>query len=208
MNVRYALTVTALAFAMSSCGSKDLAQDQAKTLLNEYLDKNPMSQPLLTGMAQLGTDSEAVYFASAGGRYQKGLEADGLITIASKGKIVKPDDKSRWFNALDIQLTDKGKKFVTGTPNTTPAMSANTWPTVYENVMFCGKEVVEIKSVATNEDFARVDYTWRSAKLSPFAEHMHAADPSTKSTCDTTAIQTAQGTFERKDDVWHVATAQ
>jgi hypothetical protein len=206
MNSRYALPI-AFAALLSACGGgADLTKDQAKTLLNAYLDKNPTTQPLLTGMQNMGTNSEKEWFESPGGKYQKTLEADGLITITSKGKIVKPDDKKQWFNAADVALTDKGKALVTGTPNTTPALSANTWPTVYENAIFCSKEVVDVTSVATNEDFARIGYTWKAAKLTPFALDFQKSDPSEKVTCNPAVTQDSEATMERKNDVWNVAT--
>src|SRR5437764_1069084 len=76
------------AILLSSCASNDLTSDQAKRLLNDYFANKPVTQQLLTGMDNIGIASEAEYFASTMGKYQKALEADGLITIASKGKIV------------------------------------------------------------------------------------------------------------------------
>ena len=79
MTCRSAFTALVFAAILTGCGSKDLAKEQAKSLLNDYFDKNTTNQPLLTGMASLGQSSEAEYFATPGGKYQKALEADGLI---------------------------------------------------------------------------------------------------------------------------------
>jgi hypothetical protein len=135
MNVKYALPATlfAAAFLAGCGGAPDLTKDQAKALINDYFKQNPVTQPLLTGMQSIGQEPEAPYFTKGGGKYQKALENDGLVKITSKGKIVKPDDHSQWFYALDIALTDKAKPFITGKPNTVPAPTPNTWPTVYEN---------------------------------------------------------------------------
>lgn len=208
MKPGYALTAIVFAAALSACGSRDMTKEQAKALISENFDKNPLTQPLLTGMDNIGTAKEADYFQSPGGKYQKALEADGLITITSKGKIVNPANRTQWFNALDIALTDKGKKFVTGKPNTIPAMSANTWATVYEYAVFCNKEVADLTEITTNEDFARAEYSWRSAKLSPFAVHFQATDPAEKVTCNPALLQKASATFERHDDVWKLTAAQ
>ena len=208
MNSRSALTAFVFAALLSACASDDLTKDQAKAMLNDSFQKNPTTQPLLTGMDNIGTASEAEYFKTPGGKYQKALEADGLITIAAKGKIVNPANHSQWFNALDIALTDKGRKFVTGKPNIVPAPSANTWPTVYENAVFCGKEVADITAVNTNDDSANTDYSWKAANLTPFANDFHQTDPTEKSTCNTSLAVTANASFERKDSVWKLTVAQ
>jgi len=206
MNSRYALI--AMAFAvLSGCGSPDLTKDQAKGLLNGYFDKNPTTHPLATGMASMGTDPEKVYFDSPGGKYQKALEADGLITIASKGKIYNPGDHSQFIYALDIALTDKGKTFVTGKSNSVPAPPPQ-WPTVYENAVFCGKEVVNVSDVSTTDDTSSVDYSWRAAKLTPFALDFQKTDPTEKVTCNAALVQNATATLVRKDNVWAVTVAQ
>ncbi len=208
MNSRTTLTLIAFASLLTACGSKDLTKEQAKSMLNEYFDKNPTTQPLLTGMDNIGTTSEADYFKTPGGKYQKALEADGLITLTSKGKIFNPADKKQWFNAIDIALTDKGKQFITGKPNTVPAPSANTWPTVYENAVFCGKEVADLSDVTTNDDSASVEYSWHAAKLSPFGVHFHETDPAEKSTCNPDLKINANASFERKNDAWKITVAQ
>jgi hypothetical protein len=208
MNSGYALTAVFCATLLTACGGRDLTTDQAKAMISEALAKTPTTEPLLTGMDNIGTATEAEYFSSPGGKYQKALEADGLITIQSKGKIYNPANKAEYFNALDIALTGKGKAFVTGTPNTVPAPSANTWPTVYENVVFCQKEVAEVSAPNVSNDFARVEYTWHAASLSPFAVHSHETDPSAKSECDPASKDDASATFERKDDVWTLTSAQ
>ncbi len=202
--------VTAIVFAamLSACGSKDLTKEEAKGLLNDFFTKNPTTQKLLTGMDNIGTDTEAVYFASPGGKYQKALEAAGLITIKSKGKIFRPGSKTEYFNALDIVLTDTGKKFVTGKPNTVPPISDNTWPTVYENAVFCGKEVANIADVTTTDDSATVDYSWKAANLTPFAQKFQETDATDKVTCNPAVVQNAVGTLVRKGEVWTVTVAQ
>jgi len=208
MNSGYALTAVLCASLLTACGGKDLTTDEAKTMISDALSKTPTTEPLLTGMDNIGTATEAEYFKSPGGKYQKALEADGLITITSKGKVFNPANKAQYFNALDIALTDKGKPFVSGKPNTVPAPSANTWPTVYENVVFCQKEVADVSAPNVNDDFARVDYTWHAAKLSPFAVHSQETDPEAKSTCNPATKESASATFERKDNVWKLTAAQ
>ena len=211
MKSGYAFTVVVLAAVLCACGAKDLTREQAKGLLADYYDKNPLTQPLLTGMASLGESAEADYFNSPGGKYQKLLEADGLIQIVSKGKIYNPAStgpKREWMNTLDISLTDKGRKYVTGTPNVVQPTTANTWPIVYENVPFCTREIVNITELTTNDDFARAGYTWKSARLSPFAIRFHEADPSEHATCNTSLVQNASATFERHDDGWKFTPAQ
>jgi hypothetical protein len=208
MNSASAVTAIVVVAVLSGCASKDLTNDQAKGLLNDYFGKNPTTQPLLTGMDNVGTVPEAEYFATPGGKYQKALEADGLVTIASKRKIVNPADHKQFFNALDIQLTDKGKTFVTGKPNTVPAPSDNTWPTVYENINFCGKEVANIASVTTTDDTASADYSWRASKLTPFANDFHNTDPTDKTTCNPAVTVSASAAFEMKDGVWKLTVAQ
>lgn len=208
MNSGYALTAVLCASLLTACGGKDITTDQAKAMISEALAKTPTTEPLLTGMDNIGTNAEAEYFKSPGGKYQKALEADGLLTIKSKGKIFNPANKAEWFNALDIVLTDKGKALVTGKPNVVPAPSNNTWPTVYENVVFCQKEVVDVSAPNVSEDFARVEYSWHAAKLSPFAIHSQETDPTAKSECNPAAKDTASATFERKNDVWTLSAAQ
>src|SRR5580700_8535885 len=157
MNIGSRFAVIAFAAVLCGCASKDLTDDQAKSLLNDYFGKNPVTQQLLTGMDNIGPGSEAEYFATPSGKYQKALEADGLVTIASKGKVFNSADHKEFFNALEVQLTDKSKALVTGKPNVIPATSPNTWPTVYENAIFCGKEVASIASVTTTYDSANAD---------------------------------------------------
>src|SRR4051794_27208877 len=96
MNSGYTLTAVAFAAVLTACGGKDLPKEQAKALLTESFDKTPTTQPLLTGMDNIGTSSEADYFKTPGGKYQKALEADGLITITSKGKIYNPADHKQY----------------------------------------------------------------------------------------------------------------
>lgn len=208
MNSASALTVIVFAAALSGCASKDLTADQAKSLINSYFDQHQTTQQLLTGMDNIGTDTEAAYFAKPGGKYQKALEADGLITIASKGKVYNPANHAEYFNALDIVLTDKGKPFVTGKPVTVPAPSKNTWPIVYENAVFCGKEVATLGEVTTNDDSASAEYSWHAAKLTPFANDFHKTDPTDTTTCNPDVKVNATAAFERKNDVWTVTVVQ
>ena len=207
MNARYALLIPAIAL-LAGCGAHDLTNDQAKALLNDYYEKKAVTQPLLTGMDNIGKMSDAEYFATPGGKYQKLLEADGLIIITSKGKIVNPANRKEWFNALDIKLTDKGRKFVSGPPNTTPAPSSNTWPTVYETVVFCGREINDITSLNQADDSAHVDFLWHAAKMTPFAAHFHEADPNEKTTCNESLKKDAVASFERRDGKWLVSSAE
>jgi len=208
MNSPSVFTVIVLAAALSACGSKDLPADQAKSLINDYFAKHPNTQPLLTGMDNIGTASEAEYFATPGGKYQKALEADGMITITSKGKVFNPANHKEFFNALDIVLTDKGKALVTGKPNTVPPPSPNTWPTVYENAIFCSKEVVSLSEPTTTEDSASAEYTWRAAKPTTFADDFHKTDSTDKTTCNPAVVVNATAAFERKDGVWALTVAQ
>jgi len=207
MNSGYTLTVIALAAALSACGSRDLTKDQAKGLINDFFEKHPTTHPLATGMASMGMAPEAEWFATPGGKYQKALEADGLITIVSKGKIYNPSDHKQYINALDIALTDKGKTLVTGTPSTQAAPPPQ-WPTVYENAIFCGKEVVAMGDVTTTDDTANADYTWRPAKLTPFATDFQKTDPTDKVTCNPALVANASATLVRKGEVWTVTVAQ
>jgi hypothetical protein len=112
-----------------------------------------------------------------------------------------------FINALDIALTDNGRKFVTGKPNSRPAEPPQ-WPTVYENVIFCGKEVADVSDVSTNDDSANAEYTWRAAKLTPFAEDFHKTDPTDTVTCNAAVVKNASASFERKDEAWKLTVAQ
>ncbi len=209
MNAKYALPATlfAAAFLAGCGGAPDLTKDQAKALINDYFKQNPVTQPLLTGMDNIGQETEAAYFTKGGGKYQKALENDGLITVTSKGKIVKPDDRSQWFFGLDIALTDKAKPFITGKPQTVPAQPPQ-WATVYENAVFCTKEVANISDPQTNDTSATVDYGWKAGSLTPFANHFHETDPTEKSTCNTDLVVTANASFELKNNVWALTVAQ
>jgi hypothetical protein len=207
MSCRYALAAVVVGVVLSGCGAPDLTKDQAKTLINAFFEKNPTTHPLATGMVSMGQASEKEYFDTPGGKYQKALEADGLITIVSKGKVYNPADHSQYIVALDITLTDKGKQLVTGTPTTAPAPPPQ-WPTVYENAVFCGKEVVEVSNINSNDDSANADYTWRAAKLTPFATEFQKTDPTEKVTCNPALVQNASAALERKDNVWKVTVAQ
>ena len=176
MNSRYALTSVILAAFLSACGSADLSKDQAKTLINAAFEKTPVTHPLATGMTSEGQVTDADYFKTPGGKFQKALEADGLITITPKGKISNPADKKQWTNALDVALTDKGKALVTGTPTSQPAPPPQ-WPTVYENAVFCSKEVTDIVNINSSDDSANVDYKWHYVKPTAFLDNFHKTDP-------------------------------
>ena len=207
MNSASLLTVLVFAAALSGCANKDLPADQAKSLINDFFDKHPTTQQLLTGMDNIGTETEAVYFAKPGGKYQKALEADGLITVTSKGKIYNPADHKQFINALNIALTDKGRTFVTGKPNIVQQPPPQ-WPTVYENAIFCGKEVVAVSDVQTTDDSATADYTWRAAKLTPFAVDFQKTDATDKVTCNPAVVSSANASLVRKGEVWSVTVAQ
>ena len=97
---------------------------------------------------------------------------------------------------------------MTGKPVTVPPPSPNTWPVVYENAIFCGKEVASLAEVSTNDDTASADYTWRAAKLTPFADDFHKTDPTDKTTCNPAVVVNATAAFERKDGVWKLTVAQ
>jgi len=202
MKSGYAFTAIALAAVLSACGSKDVTKEQAKGLINDYFGKNPVTHPFATGMASMGMVTDKEYFDTPGGKYQKALEADGLITIVPKGKIYNPADHKQYINALDIAMTDKGKTFVTGKPNVGPPPPPPQWPTVYENAVFCYKEVVDLSDVSTTEDTANADYTWRAAKPTPFADDFH------KTTCNPAVVSNASATFVRKGEVWTLTVAQ
>ena len=60
-----------------------------------------------------------------------------------------PANHNQWMYALDVKLTERGKRMVRGKPQTIPAPSKNTWDTVYENAVFCTKQVVKIDSIST-----------------------------------------------------------
>jgi len=187
-------------------GSDDMTIAQAKAALNDYFAKNPETNKVLTGMNNIGTFPVSVHWDSPDGKYQKGMVAAGLVTITPpKGKIVNPANHSQWTWALDVKLTDKGKQLVTGTPQIVPAPSNNTWDTVYENAIFCTKQIVNIASLATNDDFARAEYTYNYGNFTPFYDAFHAADPKDTTTCSTKPQEATAG-FERKNGVWTVST--
>ncbi len=203
MRIASVVALCSLALGLCSCGSRDMTKEEVKSLLNASFDKSPETHKLLTGMASLGQQPEADYFKSTpDGKYQKALEGAGLITITSKGKLTNPSNPKQFINTLDVQLTDAGKKLVTGTPQTVPPPAPKMWATVYENAIFCTREVVDVTSVATNEDFARAQYTYKFGKLTPFAEQYLKTDPTDQVVCNTTKTQEAEATFDRKNDVW------
>ncbi len=105
-------------------------------------------------------------------------------------------------------LTDKGKQYVVGQPKTGPATTSNTWPTVYENALFCTREIVDVTNVTTTDDFARADYSYRFGKLTPFYLQFQKTDPTDHATCSTSTVQNASATFELHDDAWRLTPDQ
>jgi hypothetical protein len=178
---------------------------EAKAVLNDYFAKNPQTNKVLTGMNNIGTDPVAAHWDTPDGKYQKAMEASGLVTITPpKGKIFNPQNHAQWMYALDVKLTDKGRQMVTGKPQVVPAPSKNTWDTVYENAIFCTKEVVNVTSVATNEDYAHAEYTYKYGHFTPFYDAFHLADPKDTTTCPTQP-QDAAASFDRKNGVWSLS---
>lgn len=197
-----AIALIALAIGLTACGPKDMSADEAKKVLQDYFDAHPYTNKFLTGFASMGQGPEDAYFTKfPTGMYQKALEKAGLITIASKGKIFNPKDHSQFLLALDITLTDAGKKLVTGQPQIVPPDAPGKWESRYENAIFCTQEVVAVKSIATNQDFAKAQYTFKYSKLTPFAEVYLKSDPTDKKTCSADP-QDGESGFDRKGDTW------
>jgi hypothetical protein len=186
--------------ALTSLGcSKDLSRSRAKSLISAKLQKSPAPNTVITGFFLLGRQSEADFFASPDGRYYRSLESDGLLRIVSNGKRYNPyqagPDRD-WFNSLDIQLTDNGKKYLFGPSKTFQE-------TVYQSVNFCTREIVEVTGIRSDANSAAVDYTWRYGKLTPFAVHMRETRPD-RHTCETSTTQTSTAAFRRYDDGWRL----
>jgi hypothetical protein len=208
MHFRTISPVVAFAVLLSACGSdnsNNMTARQATAVLNEYLATMPETGRVLTGMNNIGAQSESDHWSTPDGKYQKALEAAGLITITSKGRIYNPKNHNQSMNALDVQLTERGKRMVRGKPYIVPAPSSNTWNTVYENVVFCTKQVTKIASISTTGDFARADYKFASAGFTPFYDAYHPANPADTNTCPTQP-QDASASFERKNGVWTIST--
>ena len=206
MNSRRGFSVVVFAALLCACSSNDMTTAQSRAVLNDFFAGHPETNKVLTGMNNIGTEPVSVHWGTPDGKYQKAMEAAGLVTITPpKGKIYNPEKRSQWMYALDVKLTDKGKQLVTGKPQVFPALSKNTWELVYENAIFCTKEVVNITSIATNDDFARAEYTYNHGNFTPFYDAFHAADPKDTTTCSTQQHDATAG-FERRNGVWSIST--
>src|SRR5471030_2040194 len=100
MNFRRISSVVVVAFAtlLSACGpdnSNDMTARQATAALNQYLATMPETSRVLTGMNNIGAQPESDHWTTPDGKYQKALEAAGLVTIASKGKIYNPTNHNQ-----------------------------------------------------------------------------------------------------------------
>ena len=178
---------------------------QATAVLNEYFSRNPETSKVLTGMNGIGTQSISDHWATPDGKYQKAMEAAGLVTVTPpKGKIYNPANHNQWMYALDVKLTERGKRMVRGKPQIIPAPSANTWDTVYENAVFCTKLVLKIVSLSTTGDIARADYKFEYGGFTPYYDAFHLADPTDTNTCSTQP-QDATAAFERTNGVWGIS---
>jgi hypothetical protein len=202
MRISFAVTLCAL---LSACGSNsDMTARQATDVLNDYFLRNPETSKVLTGMNGIGMQPVSDHWNTPDGKYQKAMEAAGLVTITPpKEKIYNPANRNQWMYALDVKLTERGKRMVRGKPQIIPAPSKNTWDTVYENVVFCTKHVLKIASISTTGNAARADYTNENASFTPFYDAFHLADPTDTSTCSTEPQQ-ATASFERKNGVWSI----
>jgi len=210
MNFRRISSVVAFSALLSACGSgsnnsnNDMTRRRATAVLNEYFARNPETSKVLTGMNNIGTQPVSDHWDTPDGKYQKAMEAAGLVTITPKGRIYNPANHNQWMNALDVRLTEKGKRMVRGKPQIIPAPSKNTWDTVYENAGFCTKQVVKIASISTTGDIARADYSYAYGSFTPFYDAYHLANPTDTKICSTQP-QDASASFERKNDVWSIA---
>jgi hypothetical protein len=207
--MKFALISFAVAFCivLVACGSdneNDLTRRQATAVLNEYFSRNPETSKVLTGMNNIGAQPVAEHWDTPDGKYQKALEAAGLITITPKGKILNPANHNQFMYALDVKLTERGKRMVRGKPYVIAAPSANTWDTVYENADFCTKLVLKIASISTTGDTARADYQFEYGSFTPFFDAYHLANPTDTNMCSTQP-QDASASFERKNGSWGVA---
>jgi hypothetical protein len=208
MHFRAISTVAAFLLLTSACGpdtAKDMTARQATAVLNQYLATMPETSKVLTGMNNIGAQPVSDHWETPDGKYQKALEAAGLVTITSKGKIFNPANHNQWMYALDVQLTERGKRMVRGKPYIVAAPSKNTWDTVYENAVFCTKQVLKIASISTTGDIARADYKYASASFTPFYDAYHLANPADIKTCPSQP-QDDSASFERKNGAWSIAT--
>jgi len=182
-----------------------MTRRQATAVLNEYFASNPETSKVLTGMNNIGTQPVSDHWDTPDGKYQKALEAAGLVTITPpKGKIYNPANHNQWMYALDVKLTERGRRMVRGKPQIIPAPSKNTWDTVYENAVFCSKQVLKISSISTTGDIARADYTYDHGSFTPFYDAYHLADQTETNTCSAQP-QDASASFERKNGVWSIS---
>lgn len=200
----FALAVAAAAL-LAGCGSdNDMTPRQATVAINAYFAENPETTKVLTGMNNIGAQPVAEHWETPDGKYQKAMEAAGLITVENKGKIVNPKNHNQFMYALDVQLTERGKRMIRGKPLVMPAPSSNTWDTVYENAVVCTKQVAQIVSLSTTGDVARADYTYVHGSFTPFYDAYHSANPSDVNTCSGQAQQ-ASAVFQRANGVWALA---
>ncbi len=199
--------VAAFSALLCACSSNaDMSARQATVVLNESFAKTPDTRKVLTGMNNIGRQALSDLWNTPDGKYQKAMEAAGLLTIVPpKGKIYNPANPRQWMYALDVKLTERGKRMVRGTPQIIPAPSKNTWNTVYENVVFCTKQVTKITSISTNDEVASAEYTWEYGSFTPFYDAYHLAQPTDTSTCSTQP-QTASASFVRRNGVWSLST--
>jgi hypothetical protein len=207
MNFKRITCVVAFSALLSACGSganNDMTARQATAVLNEYFAGNPETSKVLTGMNNIGTQPLSAHWETQDGKYQKAMEASGLVTITSKGKIYNPANHNQWMFALDVKLTERGKRMVRGKPQIIVAPSANTWDTVYENAVFCTKYVVRIASISTTGETARADYRFEYGSFTPFYDAYHLAKPEDTNMCSTQP-QDGSASFERRNGIWEIS---
>ena len=155
-------------------------------------------------MNNIGAQSVSDHWETPDGKFQKALEAAGLVTITPKGKIYNPKNHNQFMYALDVRLTERGKRMVRGNPQIIPAPSTNTWDTVYENAVFCTKQVLKIASTFTNGDTAGASYTFDHGGFTPFYDAFHLTDATDTSGCSGPP-QDATASFVRKNGVWNIS---
>jgi hypothetical protein len=156
-------------------------------------------------MNNIGTQPVSEHWDTPDGKYQKAMEAAGLVIITPPtGRIYNPANHNQWMYALDVKLTERGRRMVRGKPQIIPAPSKNTRDTVYENAVFCSKEVLKIASISTTGDLARADYRYEYGSFTPFYDAYHLADPKDTNTCSTQP-QDATASFERRNGVWGIS---
>src|ERR1700679_4109616 len=101
MNFRRISSVVALSAILSACGSNgsnnDMTARQATAALNEFFARNPETSKVLTGMNNIGMQPVSDHWDTPDGKYQKAMEAAGLIAITPKGKIYNPANHNQWM---------------------------------------------------------------------------------------------------------------